>query len=156
MPRSQRKKGTPKPADTARSKRTQSARTSRPIQRPASGQKTHEANGQFAKGNPGKPKGATDIVPRGVKASFKQLAQEILETRSLTLRNAIMRGIRGSSRDADRYLRLIAEYNEGKPESSVKLGMEFKTETMEEAAHQFRRSMSHMVKQLLSRREEKD
>lgn len=107
----------------------------------------------WAKGNPGKPKGAKDHIPRGVKASLKQLLEEIAENEQATLRNAVMRGLqRGGPKHADRYLRLVAEYVDGKPADTLNLNAGFKQETLEQSADILAKKMERMVTAVLAKR----
>lgn len=67
----------------------------------------------FAKGNPGKHPGRKDRVPR----SFKKMCEWLLSnaTTRKEIRRAMRRGITSNPRHADRYIRLAAEYVDGKP-----------------------------------------
>lgn len=110
---------------------------------------------RFPKGNPGRPAGVPDIVPRSVKASMKQLFEEVAQTEQATLRSALMRGIRrGGAKHSDRYIRLVAEYVDGKPVDTLNLNSQFKSETLEAAADQLKKQMTLLVQSVMKRRAE--
>jgi hypothetical protein len=72
---------------------------------------------------PGKPKGAKDKVPgaRKVKASVKSILKDIVENQHATIRSCIMAGLKASPRDAHHYLKLAAEYVDGKPDANLRI-----------------------------------
>src|SRR5690606_20635302 len=70
---------------------------------------------RFKVGNPGRPPGTKNRVPTSVRASIRTVLEEVAQNEGETIRSAIMRGLTGGARNADRYIRLIAEYVDGKP-----------------------------------------
>lgn len=90
---------------------------------------------RFKKGNPGKPKGATDKSPvtRSQRASVKALIEELVSEHPKEIRQAILDGIKGGPRNADRYVRLVTEYTDGKPADTLNINPWRQDEV--EAAH---------------------
>lgn len=70
-----------------------------------------------------KQKGEKDRVPgqRKVKASIRAIIRDIVENEPLTVRSAIRRGINASPRDAHHYIKIAAEYLDGKPDQNLNL-----------------------------------
>jgi hypothetical protein len=83
--------------------------------------KTHPAGGKgkppnrFQKGNPGRQKGTKNAIPTSVKASLRAVMEEVAASETKTVRGALMTGLRGGPRDAHHYVKLMAEYVDGKP-----------------------------------------
>jgi hypothetical protein len=73
----------------------------------------------------GRPKGARSKVPQGVRASVKAILEDVVSKEKRTVRDAVVDGIRSGPRHADRYLRLAAEYVDGKPTDNVNLNARF-------------------------------
>jgi len=69
----------------------------------------------------GRPKGAKSQIPSNVRASVKAILEDVVTKRKATIRNAIVDGLNGGPRHADRYLRLAAEYTDGKPSDTLNL-----------------------------------
>jgi hypothetical protein len=90
---------------------------------------------RFKKGNPGKPKGAKDKSPvsRAQRASVKALIEELVLDHPTEIRKAIVDGIKGGARHADRYVRLVTEYTDGKPVDTLNINPWRQDEV--EAAH---------------------
>ena len=77
---------------------------------------------KFKKGNPGKKKGTTDRVPgqRKIRASVRAIIEEVVSNEERTVRQAIVGGLKGGPRNSHHYLRLAAEYTDGKPTDNVR------------------------------------
>lgn len=101
----------------------------------------------FKEGNPGRPKGAKDKggIPRNVKASMRQLFEDVVTRNKGTLRTALMRGVTSGPRHADRYLKLITEYVDGKPVDTLNLNTQFDKESLDAASSMLGKKMEAMV-----------
>jgi hypothetical protein len=113
-------------------------------------------NRPFKKGNPGRPKGAKDLVPGGrtVRASVKSLIEEVVDGNAKSIRDALKRGIRSGSRHADRYLRLCAEYTDGKPVDTINLNSQYRPDELASAKASLSRKLDKMLAMILHRRSE--
>lgn len=116
--------------------------------------KNGRANTKFVKGNGGRPKGAKDKVPNGrvVKASIKAIAEEVAASESLTVRKAIMEGLKGGPRFAHNYLRFVAEYVDGRPAETLNLGHNFNEDELAQAKDRLDRKMADLAAAILTRR----
>lgn len=107
----------------------------------------------FAKGNPGKPPGTKDNLgpgSRSVKASIKAVIEEVTLNEGTTIRKALMDGIRGGARNADRYLKLMAEYTDGKPKDTLDLNV--RDDELATAKQRLDRKMDTLLKAVLAKR----
>jgi len=70
---------------------------------------------------PPKQHGSKDRIPHGrtVRASVKAIIEEVVKDKRKTVRASLMRGLRSSPRDAHHYLKLAAEYTDGKPDANL-------------------------------------
>ena len=85
----------------------------------------------FAKGNPGRPKGSKDKVPRGLKASVRAVCEKIASSNVSDIERAILNGIRnGGARNSIMYLRMVAEYVDGKPRETIDVNADVKLQEM--------------------------
>ena len=110
----------------------------------------------FKKGNPGRPKGAKSKIPRSITDTIKQIVGDVIKTESLTLRRAFLNGVRSGPHTSHHYLKLIAEYNEGKPKESLSLDMQFNETKMDQAARGMRKKMDLLVATVLKQKRERD
>jgi hypothetical protein len=110
----------------------------------------------FKKGNPGKVPGVQHEVPSSVKASVKTVLMEVAETEGLTIRKAIMEGLRGGPRNADRYIRMMAEYVDGKPGETIDLNAKIKDETIATSKTRINAKVATMVRNILKKREREE
>lgn len=108
----------------------------------------------FQKGNPGRPKGSRDKIPKSVKASIKALCEEIAADPkgNKSIRSAITRGIRAHVKYAHLYVRLVAEYVDGKPVDTLNLNTQFKQEDLETAGKRIGAKLERMISAVLSRK----
>lgn len=80
----------------------------------ASGKKTGGRN--FRRGNPGKPKGAKDTVPRGSRKTVRQMLENILARSGAQVEKKLEQDLVGGGQQArSAARRLLAEYIDGKP-----------------------------------------
>lgn len=107
----------------------------------------------WAKGNPGKAKGTKDKIPgqRVFKASIVSIMQEIAETEGLTIHKALMQGIKGGPRHADRYLKLMSEYLDGKPTDNLNI-RRFDDDELATAEQRTDQMIARVMKQILEKR----
>lgn len=105
---------------------------------------------RFKKGNPGRPPGTKNVIPRNVKASVRQILEDVAREKVRDVRTAIEVGIRSGPRHSDRYLRLMAEYVDGKPDTTINLNNNFKAETVEESARMLQKQMTKLVTKALA------
>lgn len=110
----------------------------------------------FKKGNPGKAPGVKHEVPSSVKASVKTVLMEVADTEGLTIRRAVMEGLRGGPRNADRYIRMIAEYVDGKPGETIDLNARIKDETIANSKTRINAKVATMVRNILKKREREE
>jgi hypothetical protein len=107
---------------------------------------------RFKKGNPGKLPGTRNSIPTSVKASIRTILEEVALTEGGTVRSAVMAGLRGGARNADRYIRLVAEYVDGKPADTLNLNNQIKDEELAGAKSRLDRKVAGLVKTILARR----
>jgi hypothetical protein len=78
----------------------------------------------------GRPRGARSAIPNSVKASVKAVIEEVVSERSPSIKAAIIDGLESGPRNADRYLRMCAEYTDGKPDATLNLRTQFKEDEL--------------------------
>ena len=112
---------------------------------------------QFKPGNPGKQKGTKDKVPgqRAFKASIVAIMQEVAEQEGKTIRSAFMSGIKGGPRHADRYLKLMAEYMDGKPQDTLSI-TRFDDDELSTAEQRTDAQIARLMKSILAKRQAND
>jgi hypothetical protein len=71
------------------------------------------------RGGPGRPKGRKNTVPPSVKASVKEVLEEVAVSNRDEIRAAILKGINAKPPHLLRYLEVIAHYVDGKPADTV-------------------------------------
>ena len=115
-----------------------------------------DEKGKFKKGNPGKKKGQKDRVPgeRAVKASVRTLIEEVVRDNPKTIRNALLRGLRSGPRHADRYLKLSAEYMDGKPVDTINVNSQYKQDELETAKRTLGKKLDKIFHTILKNRNE--
>lgn len=113
-----------------------------------------DEKGRFKKGNPGKVKGQKDRVPgeRAAKASVRTLIEEVVRDNPKTIRNALLRGLRSGPRHADRYLKLSAEYMDGKPVDTLNVNSQYKQDELEAAKQALGKKLDKIFKTILTNR----
>jgi hypothetical protein len=79
----------------------------------AQGRKT--GGRDFRAGNPGRPSGIQEAVPRSVKASVRAILAEVVADEPTLLREAIRRGLAAPPPKSFPYLQMAAHYLDGKP-----------------------------------------
>jgi hypothetical protein len=75
----------------------------------------------FAKGNPGRPKGSHDKIPRTVKASVKAIFEKLAVEDRDAWERALKRTMRKGGAVAFPYYNLAAAYIDGKPVTRVQV-----------------------------------
>lgn len=108
------------------------------------------------KGNPGRPKGAKSKIPRSITDTIKQIVGDIIKNETLTLRRAFVNGVRSGPHTAHQYLKLIAEYNEGRPKESLSIDAQFSETQMESSARGMRKKMDLLLATVLKQKRERD
>jgi hypothetical protein len=81
----------------------------------------------------GRPKGSTNKVPTGIRGSIKAILERVVTQQGSTIEKAFVDGLRSGPRHADRYLKLGAEYVDGKPTDNVNLNARFNQDELGEA-----------------------
>ena len=71
------------------------------------------------RGGPGRPRGSRNKVPPSVKASVKEVLEELAVSNRDEIRNAILKGINSKPPHSLRYIEVIAHYVDGKPADTV-------------------------------------
>lgn len=107
---------------------------------------------KFAKGNPGKLPGTKNAIPSSIKASIRTVLEEVAQHEGHTVRKAIIGGLQGGPRNADRYIRLIAEYVDGKPVDTLNLNQKFTDEELASAKSRLDRKVASLVKTIINKR----
>lgn len=92
----------------------------------------------------GRPRGSHDSIPRSVRASVKAVIEEVVTEQQPSIYNAIIDGIESGSRNAHNYLRLCAEYTDGKPDATLNLRTQFKEDEMAIAERQLQQKMEQL------------
>lgn len=97
---------------------------------------------------PPKQKGAKDKVPgqRKIRASVKSIIVEVVEKQKSTVRGAIVRGLKSGPRDAHHYLKLAAEYTDGKPDQ--KLSVQFDEDELATAKESLHKKLDTLLKRI--------
>lgn len=104
----------------------------------------------------GRPKGKKDRVPKSVRASVAAILTRVVKEKHKTVESAIVDGISSGPRHADRYLRLAAEYVDGKPVDTVHLNASFNQTELKTAREQLGAKLSTMLATLLVRSESEE
>jgi hypothetical protein len=112
-------------------------------------------DGKFKKGNPGVVPGRKAHIPgeRAVKASVRTLIEEVVRDNSKTIRSALLRGLRSGPRHADRYLKLSAEYMDGKPVDTINVNSQYKQDELESAKRTLGKKLDRIFNTILKNRE---
>ena len=106
------------------------------------------------RGNPGRPKGSKDKgeIPKSVRASVKAICQHVATTKTMTIKRALVNGVNSSPAHADRYIKLIAEYVDGRPVDTMHLNAVLSQEEVSGAKHRLSKSMETLASAILARR----
>lgn len=113
----------------------------------------HDEHGNFKKGNPGRRKGQKEVKgKRTAKASVQTLIEEVVRGNAATIRDALKRGLRSGPRHADRYLKLAAEYTDGKPVDTLNVNSQYKPDELEAAKHTLGRKLDKLFTVILANR----
>lgn len=108
---------------------------------------------QFKRGNPGRPKGAKDKVPRGVKSSVKAILLDLAEHEPQIFHRLIRRGLRATPKVAFNYLQLSAHYIDGKPPDQLSVSdTRFKTDELKDAKDTLTRKLDQMLSVIVAQR----
>lgn len=106
--------------------------------------KKHRAK-KYGKGAGRKP-GAKDIVPRGVKATFRAICEEIQTSNHRDLKSALLDGITSGPLYAHNYLKLYRDSIDGPPSTTSNLHHSFKEDELQTAANELDRKMNALFK----------
>lgn len=108
---------------------------------------------RFKKGNPGKPKGSKDKLPggRSIKASIKAIIERVVENEGETIESALIDGLSGGARFAHNYLRLCAEYTDGKPAETLNLNSQYNEDELAQAKDRLDRKVAQLAATILKR-----
>jgi hypothetical protein len=153
MPRGVKGSGRPK-----RGKRATQARiyikgtTKGGAQRQTGMTKVVDGKNRFQKGNAGRPPGAKERIPRSVKASVRTIIEEVALNETKTIRSAIVDGLKSGARNADRYLRIVAEYTDGKPVDTINLNAHYKEDDLTQAKRKLDAKIQRLVTAVLAKR----
>lgn len=77
--------------------------------------------GRFGKGNTGKPKGAKNVIPGTFKTTLMGIYQKLQQERPELFEQAITKGLELDAPQNFAYVKMWAEYSEGKPVERVEL-----------------------------------
>lgn len=138
-----------------RREKKRSAEPAGPEHREVVVSKTGKTQARFKPGHhQGRPKGAKSKVPQGVRASVKAILEDVVLRKKKTVRTAIVDGIRSGPRHADRYLRLAAEYVDGKPTDNVNLNARFNQDELGSARELLGRKLDNILGVLIRKEKE--
>lgn len=106
------------------------------------------ADGKFKKGNPGKEKGTKDHVPgqRTIKISVRDLIEEVVRDNPKTIRGALKRGLSSGASTAHLYLKLSAEYLDGRPVDTININSQYKQDELEHAKRSLGQQLTKFFK----------
>jgi hypothetical protein len=90
----------------------------------------------------GRPRGSKDSVPKSVKASVKAVIEEVVSENKVSLYDAVLDGIESGPRYAHNYLRMAAEYTDGKPDQALTLRTQFREDEVAQATKSLERKMA--------------
>jgi len=88
---------------------------------------------KFREGNPGRPPGAANIIPTTVRASVKAIIERVVHKHGDAIENAIVKGIKGDPNAAAKFIKIAAEYTDGKPPQTLTLNKSWNEDELEEA-----------------------
>jgi elongation factor P hydroxylase len=99
---------------------------------------------------PRKPKGAKDKIPgqRKIRASIKAIIEDVVANEEKTVRKALVDGIKGGPRNAHHYLKMAAEYTDGKPGDNLRV--QFDVDELAEAKKTLHEKLDILLKRLPS------
>ena len=105
----------------------------------------------------GKPKGAKDHGGKGsrtIKASVKAIIEEVVRDPKgrMTIEKALIDGLKGGPRNADRYLRLCADYMDGKPVDTMNLNAQVTMDEVTTAKTRLEGKLNTLLKAVLAKR----
>jgi hypothetical protein len=92
----------------------------------------------------GRPRGSKDSMSRAVKASVKAVIEEVVTEQQPSIYDAVLAGIESGPRNAHNYLRLCAEYTDGKPDATLNLRTQFKEDEIAVAERNLTRAMERL------------
>lgn len=150
------KNRTPRPTEEARLKQAVRDMSTRhvktPAREPASQEHRDAKSGKLKKGHhQGRGKGSTNKVPSGIRASVKAILEDVVSKRKKTVRSAIVGGLTSGPRHADRYLRLAADYLDGKPTDNINLNARFNQDELSSARELLGKKLDGVLTVLLKR-----
>lgn len=107
----------------------------------------------FAAGHTmGRPKGSKNKVPSGIRASVRAILEEVVRTRQKTIRDAVLDGIQSGPRHSDRFLKLAAEYVDGKPSDNINLNARWNQDEIGEAKSALTKKLDDVLAVLLEKK----
>lgn len=101
-------------------------------------------------GRLGRPRGAKSKVPGRVRASVKALVEEVVAERALTIKHAIIRGLRAEPRDSHHFIEFVTHYTDGKPGDTLTLKGKFTDDELAAAEKRLKRKFESMLKVALT------
>lgn len=85
-----------------------------------------------------------------VQASVKAVIEEVVSERKRDLKTAIIDGITSGPRNAHNYLRMCAEYTDGKPTTDINLNTRFKEDEVMDAQRSLTRKMDKLFERVMT------
>lgn len=86
---------------------------------------------------------------QSVQASIKAVIEEVVTERKPSIKQALIDGIESGPRNAHNYLRMAAEYTDGKPDSNIHLRTSFKEDEIADAQRSLTRKMDKLFQKVL-------
>lgn len=83
-----------------------------------------------------------------VQASVKAVIEEVVTERKQSLKDAIIDGIESGPRNAHNYLRMCAEYTDGKPVQDLNVRTHFKEDEIANAQRSLTRKMDKLFERV--------
>lgn len=98
----------------------------------------------------GRPRGSTTALSRkpSVQASVKAVIEEVVSEKKLSIKHAIIDGIESGPRNAHNYLRMCAEYLDGKPATELNVRTNFKEDEVADAQRSLSRKMDKLFQKV--------
>lgn len=103
-----------------------------------------------------RPRGTRKGVPTAqhkkpsVQASVKAVIEEVVSGHKASIHDAILEGIESGPRNAHNYLRMCAEYLDGKPATELHVRTNFKEDEIADAQRSLTRKMNKLFERVMT------
>jgi hypothetical protein len=99
----------------------------------------------------GRPRGRSTSLHKlpSVQASVKAVIEEVVTEKKLSIKHAIIDGIESGPRNAHNYIRMCAEYLDGKPATELNVRTNFKEDEVADAQRSLSRKMNRLFERIM-------